>query len=279
MKRTTVLSSLVALLAFCACVAASNAEDMKQKQSVQPGEQVLMTAELPLALGGEWTGGDAMPLGGSNPIDETKTETVKYWLFLPVDESAKSDAGYPLLVFLHGAGERGDNPEAVKVHGPPKFCADPEQAKTWKFITLSPQVKGARFWSPAQLRVLIDQICDAYPVDRSRIYITGLSMGGFGTWGMIAHNADIVAAAAPLCGGYPLEFAPKMTKTPIWAFHGTADGAVKYTYSRDLVDKVRELGNGNVKFTTYPGAGHDVWTRTYANPELYEWFLSKKLEK
>ena len=85
MKRTTVLSSLVALLAFCACVAASNAEDMKQKQSVQPGEQVLMTAELPLALGGEWTGGDAMPLGGPNPIDETKTETVKYWLFLPVD--------------------------------------------------------------------------------------------------------------------------------------------------------------------------------------------------
>lgn len=277
--RHTIFRATLAVLTLCAFAATSWADDMNDNNAAKPGEQIVMTAELPLSLGGEWTGGDAMPLGGENPIDETKTEQVKYWFFMPVDESAKTEDGFPLLLFLHGAGERGDNPEAVKTHGPPKFCADPEQAKTWKFITVSPQVKGNRFWSPAQLRVLIDQICDKYPVDRSRIYVTGLSMGGFGTWGMVAHSADIVAAAAPLCGGYPLEFAEKMTKTPIWAFHGTADGAVKYEYSRNLVDKVRELGNGDVKFTTYPGAGHDVWTRTYANPKLYEWFLSKKLEK
>ncbi len=277
--RNIIFRATVAVFALCVFTATSWADDMNDNNAAKPGEQIVMTAELPLALGGEWTGGDAMPLGGENPIDETKTEQVKYWFFLPVDESAKTEDGFPLLLFLHGAGERGDNPESVKTHGPPKFCADPEQAKTWKFITVSPQVKGNRFWSPAQLRVLIDQLCDQYPIDRSRIYVTGLSMGGFGTWGMVAHNADIVAAAAPLCGGYPLEFAPKMTKTPIWAFHGDADGAVKYEYSRNLVDKVRELGNGDVKFTTYPGAGHDVWTRTYANPKLYEWFLSKKLEK
>lgn len=246
---------------------------------MKPGEQVLMTAELPLALGGEWKGGDAMPLGGPNPIDKTKTETLKYWFFMPVDESAKTEAGFPLLLFLHGAGERGDNPESVKTHGPVKFCANPEQAKTWKFITVSPQVKGARFWSPAQLRVLLDKICAEYPVDRSRIYVTGLSMGGFGTWGMIANSSDIIAAAAPLCGGYPLEFAEKMTKTPIWAFHGTADGAVKFEYSRNLVDKVRELGNPEVIFTVYPGAGHDIWTRTYADPKLYDWLLEHTLEK
>ena len=277
--RHTIFRATLAVLTLCAFAATSWADDMNDNNAAKPGEQIVMTAELPLSLGGEWTGGDAMPLGGENPIDETKTEQVKYWFFMPVDESAKTEDGFPLLLFLHGAGERGDNPEAVKTHGPPKFCADPEQAKTWKFITVSPQVKSNRFWSPAQLRVLVDQICDKYPVDRSRIYVTGLSMGGFGTWGMVAHSADIVAAAAPLCGGYPLEFAEKMTKTPIWAFHGTADGAVKYEYSRNLVDKVRELGNGDVKFTTYPGAGHDVWTRTYANPKLYEWFLSKKLEK
>ena len=274
-------------LAFAACVAATmasmttvKAEDNSVKATEpQPGVQVLQEATLPLALGGVWTGGDAMPLGGPNPIDETKTEVLKYWLFLPVDESAKSDEGFPLLLFLHGAGERGDNPEVVKMHGPVKFCADPEQAKTWRFITVSPQTKGVRFWSPAQLRVLLEQICDKYPVDRSRVYVTGLSMGGFGTWGMIAANSDMIAAAAPLCGGYPLEFAEKMTKTPIWAFHGTADGAVKYEYSRNLVNAVREAGNADVKFTTYPGAGHDIWTRTYANPELYDWLLSKKLEK
>ena len=218
-----------------------------------------------------------MPLGGDNPIDETKTEIVKYWVFIPTDESAKTDAGFPLLLFLHGAGERGTNANLVTVHGPAKFCADPARAKNWRFLTVSPQVKGNRFWSPAQLRKLLEKVCDEYPIDRSRVYVTGLSMGGFGTWGLVANSPDLIAAAAPLCGGYDVKFADKMTKTPIWAFHGTADGAVKYEYSRNLVDAVRAAGNTDVKFTTYPGAGHDVWTRTYDNPELYDWLLSKKL--
>ena len=278
MKRVIILAT--ALVAFVAATMAVRAEDMKESNATpQLGVQVLQTAELPKALGGEWTGGDAMPLGGDNPISDTETEIVQYWLFIPSDESAKSDAGFPLLLFLHGAGERGDNAEAVKVHGPPKFCADPEKAKTWKFLTVSPQVRGARFWSPAQMRLLIELICEKYPVDRSRVYVTGLSMGGFGTWGLIANSSDLIAAAAPLCGGYDVKFAPKMTQTPIWAFHGDADGAVKYEYSRNLVDAVRAAGNKEVKFTTYPGAGHDVWTRTYANPELYDWLLSHKLEK
>ncbi|MDO5309895.1 MAG: dienelactone hydrolase family protein [Planctomycetia bacterium] len=274
------------LTVACACVfgltsiSVTRAEDMQQDQGTpQPGVQTLQEMELPLATGGEWNGGDAMALGGPNPIDSSKTEFVKYWLFLPSDESAKTEQGYPLLLFLHGAGERGDDPEAVKVHGPPKIVNDPQKAATWKFITVSPQVKGHRFWSPAQLRVLLDKICEIYPVDRSRIYVTGLSMGGFGTWGMIASQGDIIAAAAPLCGGYELKFAEKMVKTPIWAFHGTADGAVKYEYTRDLVDAVRAAGNTEVRFTSYPGVGHDCWTRTYDNPELYEWFLAHKLEK
>lgn len=278
MQRVTIIAAFAALAALTA-TASAKAEDAASTNKPRPGVQVALEATLPLALGGEWTGGDAMPLGGPNPIDETKTEVVKYLLFLPSDESAKTDAGYPLLLFLHGAGERGDNIEAVKRHGPAKYCDDPEAAKTWRFITVSPQVKGNRFWSPQQLRVLLDQICDEYPVDRSRIYVTGLSMGGFGTWGMVAYNSDVVAAAAPLCGGYPLEFASKMTKTPIWAFHGNADGAVKYEYTRDLVNAVRDAGGKDVKFTTYPDAGHDIWTRTYANPALYDWFLTKKLNK
>lgn len=276
MKRLTLLL-LIAVLTSLELPSLIAEETQVNKTEPKPGVQVAQEAVLPLALGGEWTGGDAMPLGGDNPIDQTKTEVVKYLLFLPTDESAKTADGFPLLLFLHGAGERGDNINAVKTHGPPKFCDDPNASKTWPFITVSPQVKGARFWSPQQLRFLIEQICDKYPVDRSRVYVTGLSMGGFGSWGMVAYNSDIIAAAAPLCGGYPLEFAEKMTKTPIWAFHGTADGAVKYEYSRDLVNAVRDAGNNDVKFTTYPDANHDIWTRTYANPELYDWLLSKKL--
>ncbi|MBQ9874127.1 MAG: prolyl oligopeptidase family serine peptidase [Thermoguttaceae bacterium] len=276
MKLTAIL--LVALTAL-ACDVQAKAQDATKSDSPKPGEQVVQTVELPLALGGEWTGGDAMPLGGDNPLDETKTEILKYWLFIPTDESAKSDKGFPLLLFLHGAGERGDDPEAVKMHGPPKFCADPEKAKTWKFLTVSPQVKGNRFWSPAQLRLLVEKICAEQPVDKSRVYVTGLSMGGFGTWGFVANSPDLIAAAAPICGGYRLEFAPKMTDTPIWAFHGTADGAVKFEYSRNLVEKLRELGAKEIIFTIYPGANHNVWTRTYDNPKLYDWFLEHKLEK
>ena len=262
---------LGAVLLFGLTVSA-NADSIKDNNpEATPGQQVLMKAELPAKVGD--------PRHGEDKIDESKTETVDFWFFFPSDESAKTDAGYPLMLFMHGAGERGDDPEKVKMHGPAKLCADPEIAKTWRFITVSPQCKPNVDWSPLQMIVLIDRICEAYPVDRSRIYVTGLSMGGFGTWGMIAHNADIVAAAAPLCGGYPLEFAPKMTKTPIWAFHGTADGAVKYEYSRNLVDAVRAAGNNEVKFTTYPGANHDIWTRTYANPALYDWLLSHKLDK
>ena len=279
MKRSIILA-WAALVAACFTSSILRAQETQTlTKDVQAGATVLMTAELPLATGGEWNGGDAMPLGGPNPIDPEKTETLKYWLFIPTDEAEKTEDGFPLLLFLHGAGERGDDPEKVKIHGPIKYCLDPEKSKTWPFITIAPQTKGIRFWSPAQLRVLLEQICATYPVDKSRVYVTGLSMGGFGTWGMIAHNADIIAAAAPLCGGYPLEFAPKMAKTPIWAFHGDADGAVKYEYSRDLVEAVRAAGNKDVKFTTYPGVGHDCWTRTYANPELYKWLLSKKLEK
>ena len=279
MKCKTILTTFALLAVLTALQATSRAEDMKDSNVAKSGEQVLLSMELPLATGGEWTGGDAMPLGGPNPIDETKSENIQYWLFIPTDESAKTEDGFPLLVFLHGAGERGTNPEAVKVHGPPKFCADPERAKTWRFITVSPQCPGVRFWSPAQMRLLIENICKEYPVDKSRVYVTGLSMGGFGTWGLIAEASDLIAAAAPLCGGYDVSFAPKMAKTPIWAFHGNADGAVKYEYSKNLVDAIRAEGNQNVKFTTYPGVGHDCWTRTYANPELYDWLLSHKLSK
>jgi len=279
MKRKTILTTFALLAVLTALYATSKAEDMKDSNVAKPGEQTLLSMELPLATGGEWTGGDAMPLGGPNPIDETKTENIQYWLFLPTDESAKTEDGFPLLLFLHGAGERGTNAEAVKTHGPPKFCADPELAKTWRFITVSPQCPGVRFWSPAQMRRLIENVCKEYPVDKSRVYVTGLSMGGFGTWGLIAEASDMIAAAAPLCGGYDVSFAPKMAKTPIWAFHGDADGAVKYEYTKNLVAAIRAEGNEDVKFTTYPGVGHDCWTRTYANPQLYDWFLSHQLAK
>ena len=233
-----------------------------------PGEQILMKAELPVQTG------DARR--GDVKLDESQTETMDFWFFLPSDESAKSDDGFPLMLFLHGAGERGDDPNVVKNHGPAKLCANPEIAKSWKFMTVSPQCKPNRFWSPLQLIELIDRVCESYPVDRSRIYVTGLSMGGFGTWSVASLAADKIAAIVPICGWYAPERAATITM-PVWAFHGDADPAVNINSGRAIVEAVREAGNPEVIFTVYPGVNHDSWTRTYANPIIYDWLLSKRL--
>ncbi|MCF0233414.1 MAG: prolyl oligopeptidase family serine peptidase [Thermoguttaceae bacterium] len=278
MKLSNIFQRAGALAALFAAFATARADEPTAFPELTPGEATLVKATLPGTTGGEWTGGDASPLGGVNELDYSKTDVLNAWLFQPTNDAAKSDAGYPLLLFLHGAGERGDNPALVGVHGPFKILANADRAKEWKFFTVAPQCPGVRFWSPDQMILLIKQICDRYPIDRSRIYVTGLSMGGFGTWGIVAHSENLVAAAAPLCGGYGLEFADKMTKTPIWAFHGDADGAVNYEKDKALVEAVKAAGNEDIVLTTYPGVGHDCWTRTYDNPELYDWFLSKSLE-
>lgn len=259
---------LGAVLLFGLTVSA-NADSIKDNNpEATPGQQVLMKAELPAKVGD--------PRHGEDKIDESKTETVDFWFFFPSDDSAKTDAGYPLMLFMHGAGERGDDPEKVKMHGPAKLCADPEIAKTWRFITVSPQCKPDVDWSPLQMMVLIDRICEAYPVDRSRIYVTGLSMGGFGTWGVGAIGAGKIAAIAPICGWYATEKAGLITM-PVWAFHGDADPAVNIKSGRAIVNAVKEAGNRDVAFTVYPGVQHDSWTRTYDNPMFYDWLLSKQL--
>ena len=235
---------------------------------VQPGKQILMKADLPAAVGN--------PRRGNDEIDPSKTDSVDYWFFFPSNEEAKTDAGFPMILFMHGAGERGDDPEIVKMHGPAKLCANPEIAKSWRFITVSPQCKKERDWSPLQMVELIDRICAAYPVDKSRIYVTGLSMGGFGTWGVGSITAGKVAAIAPICGWFPTEKADSI-KMPVWAFHGDADPAVNINSGRAIVNAVKEAGNPDVAFTVYPGVQHDSWTQTYDNPMFYDWLLSKSL--
>lgn len=264
--RDSILLCAALVLAFA--YQQSFADDATNE--VTPGKQVLQKAELPSPAGN--------PRQGADELDETKTTVVDYWLFIPTDESAKSDDGFPLLFFMHGAGERGNDPNAVKRHGPAKLCDDPEIAKTWRFITVSPQCKPQQFWSPRQMMLLIDKICAEYPVDRNRIYVTGLSMGGFGTWGVGAIGGDKIAAIAPICGWFPPERASSITE-PVWAFHGDADPAVNINADRAIVEAVKAAGNKDVAFTVYPGVQHDSWTQTYNNPLLYDWLLSKSLKK
>jgi predicted peptidase len=200
---------------------------------------------------------------------------IGYHLYLPPDYNPAVDTTWPMIFFLHGAGERGDNLELVKKHGPPKLVESTPILQ--QFIVLSPQCPEGIWWNDTTLITLLDQIVETYRVDPERIYLTGLSMGGFGTWELASIYPDRFAAIAPICGGGVVHRVRRSVRTiPTWVFHGLNDSTVLPEESAQLVEALQKAG-GNVKYTTYPDAGHDSWTETYANPELYRWFLSHRL--
>lgn len=206
----------------------------------------------------------------------TVTARLKYLLALPEGYGDESKAErWPLLVFLHGAGESGDDLEKVKAHGPPKLIAAGDRA--FPCIVVSPQSPG-RGWNPDVLAALVDEICREYRVDEDRIWLTGLSMGGFGTWALAASKPDRFAALVPICGGANPSQADKLLGIPIWAFHGAKDFVVPLASSQAIVDAIREKG-GDPKFTVYPEAGHDSWTETYADPALWDWLFAQSRGK
>ena len=210
------------------------------------------------------------------PLSETETQTINYWLFLPNDYEAESEKQYPLLLFLHGMGERGNDVEKVKIHGPPKLLDDPKKAKDWQFITVSPQCPDNYLWSPLQLGLLLDKLEEQYAIDKNRIYVTGLSMGGFGTWGLLYLYPDRFAAGVPICGGITPVAADRFVNMPLWVFHGGKDGVVPVMMSTNAVNAILAAGGTNVLLTVYPELGHDSWTVTYENPTLYRWMLNQR---
>ncbi|RLI02892.1 phospholipase [Candidatus Bathyarchaeota archaeon] len=197
------------------------------------------------------------------------TRETKYLLYLP--DGYSDEEKYPLLVFLHGAGERGDDLELVKIHGPPKLI---EAGHDFPFIIVSPQVPLDEWWSPDTVVWLTKEIMDNYSVDTERVYLTGLSMGGFGTWRTATKYPEMYAAIAPICGGGDPSKAHLIKDVPVWVFHGAKDDVVPIKRSEEMYDALKEYGN--IEFTVYPEANHDSWTKTYENPKLYEWLLSHK---
>jgi len=196
-----------------------------------------------------------------------------YLLYLP-EGYGKEGKEWPTIVFLHGMGERGDDIEKIKEHGPPRFLAD---RTDFPFIVVSPQCPDDRWWKTDDLVAFLDDVLSSLSVDEDRVYLTGLSMGGFATWELAAEHPERFAAIAPICGGGEPSTAWRLRNMPIWAFHGAKDASVPVERSRQMVEAVRNHG-GHPKLTIYPEAGHDSWTETYDNPELYEWFLEHKRE-
>jgi predicted peptidase len=203
---------------------------------------------------------------------------LNYLLSLPKGYGEDKAKKWPAILFLHGAGERGADLELLKKHGIPKVA---EQRPDFPFVCLSPQCPENNWWVAESLVAGLDAFFnDAVrhlAVDPDRIYLTGLSMGGMGSWQLAGLYPDRFAALAPICGpcpwglGFP-ERATLLKHLPTWVFHGAKDTTVPLEQSESIV-KVLQAAGGNVRFTVYPEAGHDAWSETYNNPELYEWML------
>jgi predicted peptidase len=224
---------------------------------------------------------------------ESGETTIRYLLFTPKDYRSDGKK-WPLLLFLHGIGEcSNDDLARVKIHGSAHIV---DSRPDFPFVVVTPQLPlppgydpKAKYtpeqivafardaWKPEPLVQLMDHVKKQLNIDPARVYVTGLSMGGFGTWRLAAEYPNYFAAALPICGGgEPEKMAKALRRVPIWAFHGAKDPVVPLAESERMVEAVKRAG-GDVKFTVYPEAMHNSWTQTYDNPKVYEWLLEHRL--
>jgi predicted peptidase len=252
-----------------------------------------------------WTVTSALVLATSHPgraqekavtlekktFTDAKGKTLPYRLMVP--EKVAEGQKYPLVVFLHGAGERGTDNEKQLVHGIKDFSS-PEHRKKYPCFLIAPQCPKEDKWGdwtvkagmlpeptePGRLVLeLIDGMVKEHAVDTKRIYITGLSMGGFGTWDLISRHPEKFAAAVPICGGGDPKQAEKIAKIPIWVFHGAKDSAVKVERSREMVEAIKKVAGNKIKYTEYPNENHASWVPAYKDEDMFKWLFEQKLEK
>ncbi|MEQ9460904.1 MAG: prolyl oligopeptidase family serine peptidase [Phycisphaeraceae bacterium] len=204
--------------------------------------------------------------------------TLNYLLALPDGYNTHPNQHWPVVLFLHGAGERGDNLDKVKAWGPPKMI---EQGETIPAIVISPQCPDDSWWPQHNdaLIALLDDIEANYRVDTDRIYVTGLSMGGFGSWSLAGTIPDRIAAVVPICGGASWYEARRIGehRIPLWAFHGEADNVVEVEESLRAMKSVRAAGHENVKLTIYPNGNHGAWIPAYADEDMWAWMFEQRL--
>ena len=222
--------------------------------------------------------------------------TYNYQVFVPSNWSKK--VKWPVILFLHGYGEEGDDGLVQTQVG--LATAIRKQVDRFPTVVVIPQCRKKDWWtSPAmeaQALKALDQTMKEFKGDPQRVYLTGLSMGGFGTWGFASGHPAEFAALVPICGGIRdpdaaeipnyrdvdnsadpyVATAQKIGKTPVWVFHGEADPVVPVTESRQMVAALKAAG-GNVRYTEYPGVKHESWDNAYAEPDLFPWLLAQKL--
>ena len=185
-------------------------------------------------------------------------------------ESSNSSESLPLLIFLHGAGERGSDLDKLGLHGPLKEL---DAGREFDCLIWAPLCPEDVWWEVDKLQASFEKFLSEHNVDMDRIYLTGLSMGGYASWHWACARPDLFAAFAPICGGGNTEDVEAIVNLPVWVFHGEKDDVVSIEESRKMVKALQEAG-GSPRFTTYPEAYHDSWTMTYSNDKFYEWLFS-----
>ncbi|MBV8175076.1 MAG: prolyl oligopeptidase family serine peptidase [Verrucomicrobia bacterium] len=221
-----------------------------------------------------------------------------YRLLTPID--LYSSSRYPLVVFFHGSGERGDDNEKQLLYGMERF-AKPDSRSRYPCFVLAPQCpthlgnqpimwtgerEGMHLLKLAPevaipLRTALElmiTIQEKFPVDMGRVYVTGISMGGFATWEALIRHPQKFAAAIPVCGGGDANHADRIRDIPVWAFHGANDSTVPVECSRSMIKMIEKAG-GHPRYTEYPGVGHNSWDRAYAEPELLSWLFSQNRDR
>ena len=216
-------------------------------------------------------------------------EQLPYQIYAP---ELKDNAKVPVILLLHGAGERGNDNKRQTAHGF-KDIIEYSKANNKPVIIIAPQCPKSMQWvnvkwntkshsmpefpsTPLRLALeLLESKVKSSPIDRNRIYITGLSMGGYGTWDAISRKPEYFAAALPLCGGADVKQAAKLSKLPIWTIHGDKDKAIPVSRSRDIAKALKDAG-GKITYTEQPGAGHNIWTRTYSDKKILDWLFNQK---
>lgn len=202
-----------------------------------------------------------------------RTYSLPYLLYTPPDYHDHDE--WPLVMFLHGLGERGSDLERLKLHGLPRLI---EAGRDYPFVVISPQCPITEYW-PTQteaLNALLDEALDVLKINPARVYLTGLSMGGYGTWHLAAQYPQRFAAIAPICGGGSWWMRDRLKTIPTWVFHGADDDVVTLSESERMVEMLRQKG-AHVRFTVYPGVKHNSWDPAYDEPELFPWMLNHSL--
>lgn len=204
--------------------------------------------------------------------------TLKYLLHLPqgYEEPANAQTRYPAILFLHGAGERGDDLSKIAQLGPLAYAQARPQG--FPFIILAPQCPSGQQWKPDALIALLDDAQQRYRINTNAVYLTGYSMGGAGTWATAMEYPDRFAAIAPLCGRVIPLMSGNLAEKPVWVFHGDRDEVVPFTQSKEIVDILKSRKNQRVKFSVLAGQGHEIWPEVYAGSELYSWFMDYRRE-